>query len=113
MSENKRWRIKNFEGFCKQVLKLACEEIGIDKGEYKNYITVENVKQIVKQKSDYEDNEWYLDDNIYDDISTEIQNWVLGVQLSKMCSSGKVDCYWDSKNNCMVFKVADNEKEGD
>lgn len=111
--EDKVWRIKDFDGFCKQTLKICCAQLGMEKPEYDKYITIENVQQIVKSCAEIEDEDLYLTEEIFEKITEEIQNWVMGVQLSKMCSKGDLDCYWDSDKNCMVFKVADKEEEGD
>lgn len=108
MSE--KYRIKNMNGFAKKILSIACNDIGIDQSEYKNYINVDNVKQIVKIHSEQQDDDFYVDDDVIEKICDDLQNWVLGVQLSKMCSDGTLDCYWDDVADCMVFKVADTEK---
>lgn len=100
------------KGFSKKILSISCNEIGIDEAEYKDYITINNVEQIVKMHSKHDENDdFFVDKDIVDKISDELQNWVLGVQLSKMCSEGKLDCYWDDEADCMVFKVA--EEKGD
>lgn len=98
-------------GFSKKILSIACNDIGIDEVEYKNYINIDNVKQIVKMHSEESEDDFYVNDDVIEKICDELQNWVLGVQLSKMCSEGKLDCYWDDEADCMIFKVA--EENGD
>lgn len=107
----RNYRIKNMVGFSKKILSIACNGIGIDEAEYKNYINIDNVKQIVKIHSEQSEDDFYVDDDVIEKICDELQNWVLGVQLSKMCSEGTLDCYWDDEGDCMVFKVA--EEKGD
>jgi hypothetical protein len=111
--KNKKYKIKNLEAFSKKMLRLGGEDIGIDADRRSKYINLKNVEGIVKEKAIYkeETDALYITESIAENIIEEISNWLLGVEVAEMCSSGKLECYWDNKQNCMVFKVSDQYRE--
>jgi hypothetical protein len=103
----KRYRIKDLEAFSKKMLRLGGEEIGIDEKRRLKYITLKNVEGIIRENAIYreETGSLYITESIAENIVDEISNWLLGVEVAEMCSNGKLECYWDNKQNCMVFKT--------
>jgi hypothetical protein len=41
-------------------------------------------------------------------IFTEVNDWILGVTLSKMAVKGLIETYWDDELNCMTFAPKEN-----
>ena len=111
--EEKRYRIKDIEAFSKKMLRLGAEHIGIEEERRSKYINLKNVEEIVKENSIYREStdSFYVTEEIAEKIVDEISNWLLGVELAEMCSNGKLECYWDNKQNCMVFKVSEEYRE--
>ena len=102
------YHIKDIKKFAKKILYLSCKYMEMDLVEAKQYIKLSNVVQIIKQKAK---DRLVINEKITDEIVEEIQAWLLGVQLAKMCAEDTLNCYWSDKDGCMVFSV--NEKGED
>ena len=104
------YKIKNIKIFSKKILSMSCKYIEMDLEEAKSYIKISNVVQIVKEKSK---KGLIINEEIADDIVEEIQSWLVGCQLAKMCAEDILECYWSDEGCCMVFSVKEEgEKDG-
>lgn len=104
MSDDELMKIRSIKGVSKHIGKDIAKEMMIPLKEMKEYIKPKEIASIVKQYSINKNNEYYMNTNILQKIFTEAKNWVLGIQLAKMASSGKMDTMWDEDQNCMIFK---------
>lgn len=101
---DEEYKIQNLDKFCKKILSMSCKYMEMELKEAKQYITLDNVSQIVKEKTK---KDLVINEEIADKIVEEIQAWLLGVQLARMCAEDTLECYWSDKEGCMVFSVKD------
>lgn len=104
MSDDQLVKIRSIRGVAKHIGKDIAQEMLIPLKEMKNYIKPKEIASIVKQYSIYKNHEYYMNTEILQKIFSEVKNWVLGIQLAQMASSGKMDTMWDDEQNCMIFK---------
>lgn len=104
MSDDKLMKIKNIKQIAKHIGKDIASEMMIPLREMKDYIKPKEVASIVKQYCIYKNGDYFMNTMILHKVFTETKNWVLGIQLAKMASSGKLETMWDEENNCMIFK---------
>lgn len=99
-------KITNISKFAKFIVQNTIQDCGIEikTKEIKQYINNTNVEGIVRQyaKKDKHNN-LMVNNKIVQKIQNELMNWILGVSLAKMAAKDELDCYWDSKRNCMIF----------
>ena len=104
MSKDPFVKIKSIKKISKHIGRDIATEMLIPLNEMKEYIKPKEIASIVKQYSVYKNNAYYLNTTILNRIFAEVKNWVLGIQLAKMASEGKIDTIWDEEQNCMIFK---------
>jgi len=104
MSNDPLMRIKNIKKIAKHIGRDIATEMMIPLKEMKEYIKPKEVASIVKQYAIYKDGDYLMNSIILQKIFGEVKNWVLGIQLAKLASSGKMDTIWDDEQNCMIFK---------
>ena len=77
------------------------------------FISVDQVINLIKKNNlgKDEENNYIINEKIFDDIFNEIREWFYSVGLSKLASAGYVDCAWDNDSNEMVFWLANEAKE--
>jgi hypothetical protein len=98
-------RIKNLKKLAKHLAKSVAEDCGLTIDDLKEYMTVKNAINIVKENAKKDKNgELLINTKILEKICLEMSGWLLGVNLAKLASQDVLDCYWDNKKNCMVFK---------
>jgi hypothetical protein len=102
------YRITNLEGFAKAVHKEATDNFGCD-GE--RYLTTEQVRLFVLEKSRKEDGEIVVDDEILEEISHFANSVLVGSCLSELASAGEIECAWDDEANDMVWWLPSNNQE--
>lgn len=100
-------KIKNIKKLSKHIGRDIAKEMLIPIEEMKDYIKPKEIGSIIKQYSIKKNNAHMMNSMILSKIFTEVKNWVLGIQLAKMASSGKLDTMWDCEENCMIFKSKD------
>jgi hypothetical protein len=97
-------KIKNLTRAAKHLGKDIAEQRKIPLNKFKEYITVKEIKNIIRQYAlPDEDNGLLMNYKILYKICEEINTWVLGIELAKLASLDSVETYWDSEKNCMVF----------
>lgn len=105
-------KITNISKFSQFIVYNTIKDCGIEikRKDIKQYINNKNIEEIVRQyaKRDKHNN-LMVNDKIVQKIQSELMDWILGVSLAKMAAKDELDCYWDSKRNCMIF----SPKEGD
>jgi len=104
-SDDPLLKIKDIRGVSKHIGRDVANEMLIPIKEMKDFIRPKEIRSLIKQYSISKNNELYMNTVILQKIFTEVKNWVLGVQLAKMASEGKIDTIWDEETNCMVFKT--------
>jgi hypothetical protein len=104
MSDDQLMRIKSIKGVAKHIGRDIAKEMMIPIKEMKEYIKPKEIISIIKQYTIYKNDEYFMNSLILEKIFTEVKNWVLGIQLAKMASSGQMDTMWDEEQNCMIFK---------
>lgn len=97
-------RIKNIKKISKHIGRDIASEMLIPLSEMKNFIKPKEITSIVKQYAISKNGGYYINTIILNKIFSEVKNWVLGIQLAKMASDGKLDTIWDEEQNCMIFK---------
>jgi|688.fasta_scaffold307318_4 hypothetical protein len=97
-------KIKNLTRAAKHLGKDIAKQRKIPLGKFKEYITVNEVKNIIKQFGlQDEDGSILINYKILHKICEEINVWVLGIELSKLAALDSIETYWDDERNCMVF----------
>ena len=97
-------KIKNLTMAAKHLGKDIAKQRKIPLNKFKEYITVKEIKNIIKQFSlQDESGSCLINYKILHKICEEINTWVLGIELAKLASLDSVETYWDDKRNCMVF----------
>ena len=96
--------ISNMGKLAKNVTKNVFKELNIPFKNYKEYINAKNTVGIIKEKSMMKNGKYCMDDEMFSSVYETIFDWVLGVHLAKECSNGNLECYWNDKENCMVFR---------
>jgi hypothetical protein len=104
MSDEELMKINNITGISKHIGKDVASEMMIPLKEMKHFIKPKEISSIIKQYSIKKNNDYYMDATILHKVFTEVKNWVLGIQLAKLASEGKMDTMWDEEQNCMIFK---------
>lgn len=104
MSDDQLMKITNINGVAKHIGKDIAKEMMIPITEMKEYIRPKEIVSIIKQYSIYKNGSHFMDSTILQKIFAEVKNWVVGIQLAKMASLGKIDTTWDEEQNCMTFK---------
>ncbi len=100
----KPYRFKNINKFSKNIAKLVARQGGYSYKELKSFINVGNVINIVKEYAHVEDDSFTLTVDETNMICEEIFDWLVGVELAKLAADDVVDCYWDDKDEQMIFK---------
>ena len=97
-------KIKDLTRAAKHLGKDIAKQRKIPLGKFKEYITVNEVKNIIKQFGlQDEDGNVLINYKILHKICEEINVWVLGIELSKLAALDSIETYWDDERNCMVF----------
>lgn len=100
-------KIKSIKKLAKHIGRDIAKEMLIPIEEMKDYIKPKEIGSIIKQYSIKKNNTHMMNSMILAKIFAEVKNWVLGIQLAKMASSGQLDTIWDCEQNCMTFKSKD------
>jgi len=98
------YEIKSLNGFSKSLGRQVALEGGFSPKELKQYISVNNIKQMVKAHAKKKSGKLYIDEKQTHKICEEIFDWLTGVNLAKLAAEDYLECYWDNKENTMVFK---------
>jgi hypothetical protein len=104
MYDDSLMKIKDIRRVAKHIGRDIASEMMIPLSEMKEYIKPKEICSIIKQYSVHKNGDLYMNTTILQRIFSEVKNWVLGIQLSKMASEGKLDTIWDEEQNCMIFK---------
>lgn len=97
-------KIKNLTRAAKHLGKDIAKQRKIPLCKFKEYITVKEIKNIIKQFAlEDEAGGCLINYKILHKICEEINTWVLGIELAKLASLDSVETYWDDERNCMVF----------
>lgn len=98
-------RIKDIKKLAKHLAKNVAVDCGLTIEDLKQYMTVKNAISIIKENAKInEKGEFLINTKILEKICLEMSGWLLGVNLAKLASDDVLDCYWDNRKNCMVFK---------
>lgn len=95
--------LKSVKKISKHIGRDVANDMLIPLEEMKDYIKPKEVASIVRQYCIYKDDNYHINTLILQKIFTEVKNWVLGIQLAKMASEGKLETMWDTEQNSMIF----------
>jgi hypothetical protein len=111
MSEDRddTFQIKNLTAFAKSVGKEVAKDGGFTITELKEYITVTNIKSIIKQRARYseEENTYLINTQEAHLVCEDVFDWMNGVSLAKLAADGFLECWWDEELDSMDFEEAD------
>jgi type II secretory pathway component HofQ len=108
------YSIIDLEGFAKSLRAGVASSFEENYTEsLDGFISVNQVINLVKKNNlgKDEENNYIINEKVFDDIFNEIREWFYSVGLSKLASAGYVDCSWDNDSNEMVFWLANEAKE--
>ena len=108
------YSIIDLEGFAKSLRAGVASSFEENYTEsLDGFISVDQVINLIKKNNlgKDEENNYIINEKIFDDIFNEIREWFYSVGLSKLASAGYVDCAWDNDSNEMVFWLANEAKE--
>lgn len=104
------YEIKHLNKFAKSLGKMVAKDMGFSHKELKSYITVSNIKNLIKQHCHVNKRgQLLIDEDQASIVCNEIFDWLLGVDLAKLAAEDELDCYWDDKINQMVFKYKEKK----
>jgi len=101
---SRMYEIKSLNQFAKSIGKEVAKDGGFSFKELKEYINVVNIKNIVKKHARVKNHKFYINENETHQVCEEIFDWLTGVSLAKLAADDFLDCWWDDKQDCMVFK---------
>lgn len=101
--------IKNIKRTAKYIGKDVAKNREIPLDELSSYIKPKEIVSIIKQFAIEKDGMYLINTKILQKIFTEVHDWVLGVNLSRLASKDIIDTYWDDQLNCMTFSQKDNK----
>lgn len=101
--------IKNIKRTAKYIGKDVANSRNIPLDEFSEYIKPKEIVSIIKQYAIQKNNQYLMNTSILKKIFIEVNDWVLGVTLSKMAVKGLIDTYWDNELNCMTFAPKENK----
>lgn len=104
MYDDSLMKIKDIKRVAKHIGRDIASEMMIPLAEMKDFIKPKEICSIIKQYAVVKNGDFYMNTTILEKIFSEVKNWVLGIQLSKMASEGKLETIWDEEQNCMIFK---------
>ena len=112
MSSN-HYEIRDMNEFAKSVGKEVAKDGGFTTDELKEYISVNNIKGIVKQYAKYSkiSKRYYINEERTQLVCEDIYDWLNGVSLSKLAADGFLECWWDSDLNNMDFEEAKQQED--
>ena len=108
------YSIIDLEGFAKSLRAGVASSFEQNYTEsLDGFISVNQVINLIKKNNlgKDEENNYIINEKVFDDIFNEIREWFYSVGLSKLASAGYVDCAWDNDSNEMVFWLANEAKE--
>ena len=111
MKDDPLVKIKNIVKTAKYIGKDVAKTRGIPLKELSSYIKPREIVSIIKQYSIEKNNDYLMNTKILQKIFNEVNDWVLGVTLSKLAVKGLIDTYWDNNLNCMTFSPK-GDKDG-
>lgn len=104
MYDDSLMKIKDIKRVAKHIGRDTAKEMMIPLDDMKDYIKPKEISSIIKQYAVVKNQEYYMNTVILQRVFSEVKSWVLGIQLSKMASEGKLETIWDQEQNCMIFK---------
>jgi hypothetical protein len=101
--------IKDLSKMAKHLAKDIAKNKAIPLSELSEYIKPKEVKSIIRQYSVHKKNKFMINAIILQKIFQEVNNWVIGIELSKLASKDLIESYWSDEENCMTFSVKEQE----
>lgn len=95
--------IKNMNKTAKYIGKDVAKSRGIPLKELSCYIKPKEIVSIIKQYAVEKNGRYLMNTKILHKVFTEVNDWILGITLSKLAVKGLIDTYWDNNLNCMTF----------
>lgn len=109
MGKDPLHRVKHLKKMAKFMAKNVALDCGFSINELKQYMTVRNAVNIIRENAKKDDDgNLLVNEKIIEKIHFEISSWLIGVNLAKMAAQDLLECFWDDKKNCMVFSKKDS-----
>lgn len=105
-------KIKDIEKMAKHIRRDVAKQHGISIKELTpKYIKQSEVVAIINQlaKRDEEDN-LLVNCKILDNIFSEVYNWIVGIEVAQLASSGELEAYWNDEKQMMTFSLAKSKE---
>jgi hypothetical protein len=100
------YSVVDLRGFADSMRKAAADSFSETYTEnLDEFISNEQIINMIHSQSlglD-ENNDYIIDEDIFDNIFDDIRDWLYGVGIAKLAASGKIECAWDNNSNEMVF----------
>jgi hypothetical protein len=96
-------QIKDIRKMSRHIGRDVAHNMDIPLDEFRTYIKPKEVRSLIRQYCVEKNGEYLINAMILQKIFKEINDWVLGIKLCKMASSGDLAASWDEDKNCMVF----------
>lgn len=104
MFDDPLMKIKSVKRASKHIGRDIANDMSIPLDELKEYIKPREIASILKQYSIKKKSGYFINTVILKKVFSEVKNWIVGIQLAKLASDGKLDTIWDEEQNCMIFK---------
>lgn len=101
--------LRDLKGSARLLGKDICRQRSLKTSELKEYITLKEVTEIIKECAIKENDQYLVNMQILAKITAEIHSWIDGIVISRLASEGLMDVSWDSENN--VFKFSPPKKD--
>lgn len=102
-------KVKSVKRASKHIGRDIANDMTIPLNELGDFIKPKEIASILKQYAIKKDGGYFINTLILKKIFTEVKNWIVGIQLAKLASDGKIHSMWDEEQNCMVFQNNEGE----
>jgi len=107
-SNSQFWKITKPNALAKYIGKLVAKESGFSPRDMKQLISVKQIKGYMEEVAEKDDEGSMMVNQQYmQDICDLVHAHLVGFDLTKAAAEGMLECYWDDKENTMMFKAID------
>ena len=100
-----KYKIKYINKMAKHLGKIVAKTHDFRYEELKAYISVKNIKNMIKMRGEKDQyGKYYITEDQVHLIMEDILDWLVGRDIARLAADDKIDSYWDSEKDCMIFK---------
>jgi hypothetical protein len=100
--------LRDLKGSARLLGKDICRQRQLKARELKEYITLREVTEIIKECAVKDNDQYLVNMKILAKITLEIHSWIDGIVISRLASEGLMDVSWDSDSNVFNFSPKRN-----